>query len=109
MGKRTERRIQASVPVQIGGGDARGQTFEDSTEALDISRRGISVLTERDLPLYTSLTVVIPDRGSRIPNQGPSDFFTTAAVVQVQKEGEMSRVVIRFVEATLLTHTSEIS
>jgi hypothetical protein len=105
--QRSQRRIHAAVPVQIRGVDARGETFEESTEALEVSRRGLSLLTKRDLPLYTSLTVVIPGRGPSRPGEGPTDFFSTAAVVRVEKEGETNRVSIRFVGATLSTYTAE--
>jgi len=105
--QRSQRRIHAAVPVQIRGVDARGEAFEEFTEALEVSRRGLSLLTKRDLPLSTSLTVVIPGLGPARPGEGPTDFFSTAAVVRVEKEGEMSRVSIRFVGATLSTYTAE--
>ncbi len=87
--------------------DARGDSFQESTEALEVSRRGLSLLTRRDLPLYATLTVVIPGRGPTLPNQGPTDFFASATVVRIQKEGEMNRISIRFMGATLPTYTSE--
>jgi hypothetical protein len=105
--QRSQRRIHAAVPVQIRGVDARGEAFEESTEALEVSRRGLSLLTKRDLPLYSSLTVVIPGLGPSRPGEGPTDFFSTAAVVRIEKEGEMNRVSIRFVGATLSTYTAE--
>ncbi len=108
MEQRSQRRIQAAVPVQIRGVDARGESFEETTEAMEVSRRGLSLLTRRDLPLYTSLTVVIPGRGPTRPGEGPTDFFATASVVRVEKVGEMNRVGIRFVGATLSTYTAEI-
>ena len=107
MEQRSQRRIHAAVPVQIRGVDARGEAFEESTEALEVSRRGLSLLTKRDLPLYSSLTVVIPGLGPSRPGEGPTDFFSTAAVVRVEKEGETYRVSIRFVGATLSTYTAE--
>lgn len=107
MEQRSQRRIHAAVPVQIRGVDARGEAFEESTEALEVSRRGLSLLTKRDLPLYTSLTVVIPGRGPVRPGEGPTDFFSTAAVVRVEKQGEVNRVGIRFVGATLSTYSAE--
>lgn len=109
MEQRSQRRIHAAVPIQIRGVDAHGEAFEESTEALEVSRRGLSLLTKRDLPLYTSVTVVIPGRGPSRPGEGPSDFFSTAAVVRVEKEGETNRISIRFVGATLSTYTAEIS
>ena len=107
MEQRRQRRIHAAIPVQMRGVDAKGEAFEESTEALDVSRRGLSVLTKRDLPVYTQLTVVIPGRGPSRTGEGPTDFFATAAVVRVDKEGELNRVAIRFVGATLATYTAE--
>ncbi len=107
MEQRSQHRIRAAVPVEIRGVDARGDSFQESTEALEVSRRGLSLLTRRDLPLYATLTVVIPGRGPTLPNQGPTDFFASATVVRIQKEGEMNRISIRFMGATLSTYTSE--
>lgn len=93
--KRSQRRTQAAVPVEIRGVDDRGETFQETTEALEVSRRGLSFLTRGNLPLGASLTVVIPGRGPTLPNQGPADFFANATVVRVQKEGGMNRVSLR--------------
>ena len=107
MEQRSQRRIHAAVPVEIRGEDAHGEAFEESTEALDVSRRGLAVLTKRDLPLNSTLSVVLPGRGPSRPGEGPADFFATAAVVRVEKEGDMNRVAIRFMGATLATYTAE--
>ncbi len=107
MNQRTQRRTQASVPIQIRGADAQGEIFEETTEALEVSRRGLSFRTRRDIPLYATLQVTIPGRGPVVPNEGPTDFFAQAAVVRVLKEGDSNRIGIRFVGATLSTYTSE--
>jgi len=86
--KRTQRRVEASVPIQVHGVDAEGEEFEESIEAMEVSRRGLSFLTKRNLALFASLTVVIPGRGPTIPGEGPSDFFAPASVVRVIKEKE---------------------
>jgi hypothetical protein len=105
--QRRQRRIQAAVPVQIRGVDAKGESFEEWTEAVNISRRGLSILTKRDLPVYTSLSVVLPGRGPTRPGEGPTDFFSSATVVRIAKEGELNRLGIRFVGATLSIYTAE--
>lgn len=107
MEQRAQNRIRSAVPVQIRGVDAQGEAFEESTEALEVSRRGLSLLTKRNLAEFAPLTVVLPGRGPTRPGEGPADFFCEAAVVRVQKEGEFNRVSIRFVGATLSTYTSE--
>ena len=107
MEQRRQHRIHAAVPVQIRGVDVQGESFQELTEAVEVSRRGLSLLTKRNLAEFTSLTVVIPGRGPRRPGEGPSDFFANAAVVRIQKEGDMNRVSIRFVGATLSTYTAE--
>lgn len=106
-GKRSQRRTESAVPVQIRGIDGDGQEFEDSTEAVEVSRRGLSLLTKRNLPLFTSLTVVLPGRGPRRPGEGQADFFSNASVVRVIKEGDVYRVGIRFIGATLTTYSAE--
>lgn len=107
MEQRAQHRIHSAVPVQISGVDAQGESFEESTEAVEVSRRGLSLLTRRNLAELARLTVVLPGRGPSLPGEGPTDFFAEAAVVRVQKEGELNRVSIRFVGATLSTYTAE--
>ena len=109
MEHRSQRRTHAAIPIEIRGVDAQGKSFEETTEALEVSRRGLSLHTRRDLLLNSSLTVVIPGRGPVRPGEGPSDFFAGAAVVGVRQEGELNRVSLRFVGATLSTYTAEIS
>jgi hypothetical protein len=87
--------------------DAQGESCEEFTEAIEVSRRGLSFVTRRDLPEFASLTVVLPGRGPTRPGEGPADFFAEAAVVRVHKEGDLNRVSIRFVGATLLTYAAE--
>jgi PilZ domain len=105
--QRSQRRVHAAIPVQVKGVDAKGENFEEWFEAEEVSRRGVSVLTRRDLPVYTSLKVTIPGRGPTRPGEGPTDFYAEASVVRVKKEGEVNRVSIRFMGATLAIYTAE--
>jgi PilZ domain len=105
--QRSQRRVHAAIPIQVRGVDAKGESFEEWIDAEEVSRRGVSVLTKRDLPVYTSLKVTIPGRGPTRPGEGPTDFFAEASVVRVKKEGEMNRVSIRFMGATLAIYTAE--
>ena len=107
MEQRSQKRIQSAVPIQIRGNDANGTPFEEFTEAIEVSRRGLSYLTQRELPAFATVSVTLPGRGPTRPGEGPTDFFSAAAVVRVEKEGEMNRISLRFVGATLLTYTSE--
>ena len=106
-GQRSQRRTESAVPVQIRGTDEAGKAFEEFTEAIEVSRRGLSLLTKRNLPLFSSITVVLPGRGPRRPGEGPSDFFSNASVVRVIKQDDMYRVGIRFIGATLTTYSAE--
>ena len=38
---------------------------------------------------------------------GPTDFYSEASVVRVNKEGDTNRVSVRFVGATLAIYTAE--
>lgn len=106
--KRSQRRVEAAIPIQVRGVDAAGIEYDDSTTALEVSRRGLSFLTKHELPLFAALTVVIPGRGPVRPNEGPSDFFTEATVVRSTKEDdEYFRVGVRFMGATLPMYSSE--
>ena len=109
MGKeqRIQRRTEASIPMEIQGTDVAGEEFQESVTALEVSRRGASFLTPRDLAVLTELTVVIPGRGPTRSKEGPTDFFSSAAVVRVMPEGEMKRVSVRFIGSTLMTFVSE--
>jgi PilZ domain len=107
--QRSQRRIHAAVPVELEGVDAHGETFKEATEAVEVSRRGLSVLTRRDLPVYTTLAVTLPGRGPVRPGEGPTDFYANATVVRSEKSGEENRVSIRFVGATLAVYTAETS
>jgi PilZ domain-containing protein len=107
MEERSQRRTKAAIRVEIRGTDARGEAFEETLEAQDVSRRGLSVLTRRDLLLYCSLSVTIPGRGPMQPGVGPSDFFSTATVVRVDRVGDQNRLGIRFVGASLPTYSAE--
>ncbi len=109
MEQRSQKRIHAALPVEIAGTDAQGETFKEWTEAVEVSRRGLSVLTRRDLPVYTTLTVTLPGRGPVRPGEGATDFFANATVVRTEKSGDANRVGIRFVGATLATYTAETS
>jgi hypothetical protein len=106
--KRSQRRVEAAIPIRVRGVDAHGNEFEDLTTALEVSRRGFSFLTPHELAVLASLTVVIPGRGSSRPGQGPGDFFAEAAVVRTAREtAELYRVAVRFVGATLPMYSAE--
>jgi hypothetical protein len=106
--KRTQRRVEAAIPIRVRGVDTHGNEFEDLTTALEVSRRGLSFLTRHELAVLASLTVVIPGRGPSRPGQGPSDFFAEAAVARTVREtAELYRVGVRFVGATLPMYSAE--
>jgi PilZ domain-containing protein len=105
--QRSQRRTKAAIPVHIRGTDAGGEIFDETLEAQDVSRRGLSILTRRDLPLSTTLSIVIPGRGPYQPGQGPSDFSVDATVVRTEKAGDLNLVALRFMGATLATYSAE--
>jgi len=105
--RRAQRRLKTALPIWVRGVDAQGMEFEVSTETLEISRRGLSFLTELELKPLATVTVVIPGRGPRHAGEGPTDFFSTAAVVGVRKEADSYRVSLRFIGATLTTYSAE--
>ena len=107
---RSQRRVEASIPIQVRGLDSAGVEYDDSTTAVEVSRRGLSFLTKHDLALLATLTVVIPGRGPVRPDVGPTDFFAEATVVRTTKEDdELFRVGVRFMGATLPIYSSESS
>jgi len=104
--RRAQRRVKTAIPIRVRGVDAKGMEFEVSTETVEISRRGLSFLTDRELKTPATLTVVIPGRGP-YTGAGPIDFFSTAAVVRILKEAESYRLSLRFIGATLNTYSAE--
>jgi len=106
--KRSQRRVEAAVPIQVRGLDAAGDEYEDSTSALEVSRRGLSFLTKRELSIFAMLTIVIPGRGPVRPEEGPTDFFTEATIVRsVKEDEEFFRISVRFMGATLPMYSAE--
>ena len=106
--KRSQRRVEAAIPIQVRGVDSAGLEYDDTVTALEVSRRGLSFLTNHELAVFATLTVTIPGRGPLRPDVGPSDFFTEATVVRSVKEDEESyRVSVRFMGATLPMYSSE--
>ena len=105
--RRAQRRLKTALPIRVRGVDAQGTEFEESTETVEVSRRGLSFLTEVELKPLATVTVVIPGRGPRHAGEGPTDFFSTAAVVGVNKEADSYRVSLRFIGATLTTYSAE--
>jgi hypothetical protein len=100
--RRAQKRIPVSMLVMIQGVDAQGQTFAELARVNDVSRRGLSVLTQREIVLDASLTVAIPNRRTAGGN-----FSANATVIGVRKQGEFNRVSLRFVGATLPLYSSE--
>ena len=106
--KRSQRRVEAAIHIQVRGQDEVGQPFEDSTTALEVSRRGLSFLTPHALPVFAMLSITIPGRGPVRPGEGPTDFFAEATVVRSVKENEeLYRVGVRFMGATLPMYSAE--
>jgi hypothetical protein len=105
--RRAQRRLKTALPMRVRGVDAQGTEFEESTETIEVSRRGLSFLTERELEPFATVTVLIPGRGPRHAGEEAADFFSTAAVIRIVKEVELYRVSLRFIGATLTTYSAE--
>ena len=106
--RRSQHRVEAAIPLQVRGVDVHGIEFEDSATALEVSRRGLSFLTQRELAIFATLTLLIHGLGPTRPGEGPGDFFTEAAVVRTLPEGEhLFRVSVRFMGATLPMYSAE--
>jgi hypothetical protein len=105
--QRIQKRIQVSISVRVSGRDRLGTEFDESTEALDVSRRGLAFLTHRELGVLDKVNVILPGRGPSRSGEGPSDFYSEATVVRISPEGEAYRVALRFVGATLPVYMAE--
>ena len=106
--KRYQRRVEAAIPIQVRGLDAAGAGFDEATVAVEVSRRGLSFITKRELTTFAILTVVIPGRGPLRPGEAHRDFFAEATVVRSVREGkDWFRVGVRFMGATLPMYSSE--
>jgi hypothetical protein len=106
--ERSQRRVEAAIPIQVRGLDAMGQAYDDSTTAVEVSRRGLSFLTNRRLGALAALTIVIPRRRPVRAGECPSGFFTQAKVVRCVKEDKQVFCIgVRFVGATLPMYSAE--
>ncbi len=106
--RRVQRRVEAALAIRVQGVDSAGEAYNEDATALEVSRRGLSFLTLRELALFTIVTIIIPGRGPSRAGEGPSDFFTEAAVVRCTKEQEGSnRVGVRFLGANLPMYSAE--
>jgi len=106
--RRSQPRVEAAIPIEVKGVDALGIGYDDATTALEVSRRGLSYLSKRDLAVFAALTIVIPGRGPVRPGVGASDFFTEATVVRTVKvDEEFYRVSVRFIGSTLPMYSAE--
>jgi len=99
--RRSGKRVEAALSVQIRGTDARGIPFEEQAPTVNVSEQGLCLLTRRELEHAANLNVMIAGRGAIRAGGARSDFQAHALVVYVFKEGEVNRVGIRFVGATL--------
>ncbi len=106
--RRSQRRVEAALALRVQGVDSFGDPFDETTTALEVSRRGLSFLTRNELARLTTLTVTIPGRGPISPGEGPTDFFTEATVVRSDKNNEGFYIVgVRFRGATLTMYSPE--
>jgi hypothetical protein len=106
--KRSQRRVESAVPILVRGLDAEGLEYNDSTSAIEVSRRGLSFLSKHNVPIFSTLSIVIPGRGPVRPDEGATDFFTEATVIRIVKEDPDSyRISVRFVGATFLMYSAE--
>lgn len=106
--RRVQRRVEAALAIRVQGVDSAGEAYNDDVTALEVSRRGLSFLTPRELALFTIVTIIIAGRGPARAGQGPTDFFTEAAVVRCSKDQEgVNRVGVRFLGASLPMYSPE--
>jgi hypothetical protein len=107
--KRVQRRVEAAIAIRIQGVDSSGTAYDDVATALEVSRRGLSFLTQLDLALFATLTITIPGRGLMRQSKGPFDFFSEATVVRCRKEDDgLNRIGVRFIGDTLPMYSAEV-
>lgn len=99
--QRSGKRFDRKFRVRIKGADARGLAFQEWAKTLNISKQGLALVTARDLAHSSHLTVCIPRKGLRHPRGDRADFVAQAIVSYVLPDGELNRVGLRFVAATL--------
>jgi hypothetical protein len=99
--RRFDKRLEEDIPARIQGTDTRGVKFDEPVRTVNVSEQGMALLTQRDLPPSSILTVSIPGRGATRPRGGRSNFLAQAMVAYVLPHGGLNRVGLRFVSATL--------
>ena len=59
MERRAQKRLEMSMQVRISGTDMAGEAFEETAEAVDVSRRGLALRTKRVLSPNTTLAIIV--------------------------------------------------
>ena len=99
--QRSGSRTSSNLSVRIQGADARGVHFDERVRSVNVSQRGMALLTQRDLSHSAALTVNIPHHGSPRAGGGRADFQAQALVAYVLPEGDHNLIGVSFVGATL--------
>lgn len=99
--RRSDNRLGKTVNIRIKGADSRGVAFDERVQTVNLSEHGLALLIRRDLAHSPQLTVSIPCRGVSRPRGGRADFVAHAIVAYVLPEGDLNRVGLRFIAATL--------
>jgi hypothetical protein len=93
------KRVGLHLPLDVGGRDAGGARFSDSTRTLNVSGGGLAFESGRDLPMGSrlDLSIALPP-ALRRHFGGKATYAVRAVVCRVERPqgAAMARIGVRF-------------
>lgn len=91
--RRIDKRVAVHLRMLVRGTDGAGRSFQDTTQSLNLSRRGAAFVLQREVEKGASLEIRIPMPRAAGAKQ-PEEFTTVGRVIHVKTvEGAMARLV----------------
>jgi hypothetical protein len=93
--RRTERRVQVRVPVEVNGVDRAGMRFREQTMSENLCRGGVAFSLVHDIDLGVELELSIPLPRQR--QREESDFSTRGQVCHIRTGSSGRLIGVRFI------------
>jgi hypothetical protein len=81
--RRLDRRVKVHLPMEIRGTDGSGQPFLETTQSVNVSRRGAAFILRREIDRGANLEIRIPPSRAAAGKEA-EEFSTVGRVVYVR-------------------------
>ena len=81
--RRMDRRVSVHLPLEIRGTDGSGKPFLETTQSVNVSRRGVAFILHRDIDRGANIEIRIPAPRTT-PGKEAEEFNTVGRVVHVK-------------------------